>query len=340
MKTLVWTAPEEMRIQDLQTPSIQNHDVLVRVDTVGICGSEIEGFLGHNSLRTPPLIMGHEFCGYIEKIGNDVNSLNVGDKVIVNPLIGCGDCNYCKNSRENICKHRSIIGIHRSGAFAELVSVPASNIHVIPSSINSARAALAEPLACSLRATKQAVANHSFANVLVFGGGTIGLLCAKVAKLLGAMNIILLDTNPLRLKTSIEIGMDFAFNPNDDHTFEKIKSITSSKGIDVVIDSAGFQSTRTVALELINTGGTFMNIGLGIDVTHLNINHMIRSEIDILGSFCYSAQDFSEAINLLVNDQITEQGWTDLRLLDEGHQAFIDLVSGSVSKAKILLSAK
>ncbi|RKL65053.1 galactitol-1-phosphate 5-dehydrogenase [Salipaludibacillus neizhouensis] len=337
MKVLSWNGPKRIDVEDRPVPEIKRDEVLVKVDVVGICGSEIEGFLGHNSLRIPPLVMGHEFSGYVEKIGEEVTHLSEGTKVVVNPLINCGHCAKCRKGLENLCDERQIIGIHRPGAFAEFVAVPGSAVIEVPSTLDSYTASLAEPLACCLRASRRAVANHSFSNVLIYGAGAIGVLSAFVAKNLGASRVIVADINDDRLKTVREVGIKDTLNPNDENFEQNIKAIAGDKGIDVIIDAVGFLPTRKQAANLINTGGVIMNIGLGIDETPLPINNFIRSEVTVLGSFCYTKQDFYDAVQLLVDSKINIKGWTEVRKLDEGHQSFMDLIENKVEKSKIFL---
>ncbi|WP_141504712.1 alcohol dehydrogenase catalytic domain-containing protein [Paenibacillus luteus] len=337
MKALVWNAAGRMDWEERERPIPLYNEVLVRIEVVGICGSEIEGYMGHNSLRIPPLIMGHEFCGIVEQVGDEVNHALIGMKIVVNPLLSCGDCAACRKGLPQLCKSRKIIGIHYPGAFAEWAIVPVETAVVVPESVSSYRAALAEPLACSLRATRRAMERHTFANVIVFGAGGIGLLCAKTAMLLGASKVMIVDTNEARLKMSRSIGIAETANALEGNLEERTRQAFGSKGIDVVIDAAGFQPTRETAMKLLNAGGTFMNIGLGIDETVLPINHLIRSEIEILGSFCYTGKDFHDAVELLTTGKITEEGWTEIRPLAEGDKAFSDLVAGKVTSGKILL---
>ena len=317
MKSLVWTKPAWMEIQEAEVPSIEDHEVLIKVDAVGICGSEIEGYLGHNSLRVPPLTMGHEFSGTIAQVGKQAGGLSVGKRVTVNPLLSCGHCNSCRKGLVQLCAERAIVGIHRPGAFAEYVNVPASAVHVIPDDLGEYRAALAEPLACSLRAARRAMENHPFANVVVFGAGTIGLLSFLVADILGAGKIIVVDTNEARLQTPASLGAHGIVNPKEPGYIQKIKEAMGPSGIDVIIDAAGFGPTRSAAVELINPGGTIMNIGLGIDQTQIPINVCIRNEISILGSFSYHMQDFHDSLELLKSGKINETEWSHIRPLSE-----------------------
>jgi 2-desacetyl-2-hydroxyethyl bacteriochlorophyllide A dehydrogenase len=338
MKALVWTAPEQMVIETVADPVPAEDEVLIRVEAVGICGSEIEGYLGHNSLRVPPLIMGHEFCGRIVACGSRAGQFSPGQKVVVNPLQSCGACRNCRKGQPQLCPSRNIVGIHRPGAFGQLVAVPASGVVPVPDEMDSFRAALSEPLACSLRATRRAMERHFSPNVLVIGAGGIGLLCAKVAKLLGARRVTVADTHPDRLKIALDTAGDAVVNPASEDLPKAAAQIAGEDGIDVVIDAAGFQPTRSAALALVNPGGTVMNIGLGIDETQLKINHLIRSEIEVLGSFCYTKQDFHDAVQLLTDGRVNGQGWTEVRPMSEGFAAFQDLTGGKVKNGKIFLS--
>lgn len=337
MKTLVWTGPNEMKLKTASYPVPKEDEVLIKVDVVGICGSEIEGFLGHNSLRVPPLVMGHEFCGYIEQLGSNVTNFKVGQKAIINPLISCGICDRCRKGTENLCDNREILGIHRPGSFSQYVVVPKESVYIVEETLNSYSASLAEPLACCVRAVRRALAHHPFSNVLIYGAGAIGLLSGYVAQILGANKVIIADINKERLQTIEQAGIEYVIHSTTENVEEKLATITGEKGVDVIIDAAGFLPTRKEAMHIINAGGVIMNIGLGINETPLPLNDQIRSEITILGSFSYTKQDFDDAIQLLVEGKVTHEGWSEVRPLEEGQQAFTDLVNGKVSNSKIFL---
>jgi threonine dehydrogenase-like Zn-dependent dehydrogenase len=327
-----------MEIRETDEPEITDNEVLVKVHAAGICGSELEGYLGHNSLRIPPLVMGHEFSGAIEKTGPGVKGLQRGQKVVANPLTSCGRCRYCLQALPMLCKERSIIGIHRAGAFADYVKVPASSLHIIPETLSPFRASLTEPLACAVRAVRRAMANYPFANVAVFGAGTIGLLSFLAARYLGASRVIVIDMNERRLEAPERLGAYATASPADPGFIRKVKEATGPSGIDVIIDAVGYQPTREAAIELINPGGTIMHIGLGVDHTQIPVNVCIRNEITLLGSFCYQPQDFQDALQLLISGKVDETGWSEIRPLADGNEAFQDLVKGTVKNAKIFLT--
>ncbi|SFP61804.1 zinc-dependent alcohol dehydrogenase [Salibacterium halotolerans] len=337
MKVLAWNGPKQLDMEERNIPDPGEQEVLIKVNVAGICGSEIEGFLGHNSLRVPPLIMGHEFCGYVEKTGKQVDHIASGTKVVVNPLIHCGRCDKCRKGLENLCDHRQIIGIHQSGAFADYVIVPESTVVEVPKSLDSYTASLAEPLACCFRAVRRALHQHPLANIFIYGAGTIGVLSAFVAEILGANRVIMADINEERLATMQKAGIKHTVNPNNQDVKDEIQKTAGDKGIDIIIDAAGFMPTRTQASEIINSGGIIMNVGLGINETPLPINDFIRNEVTVLGSFCYSKKDFHDAVQLLIEGEIDPKNWSEVRELQDGQQAFTDLIEGKVKNSKIFL---
>lgn len=339
MKAVMWTGAEQMSFIDLAAPEAKANEVVIQVSHAGICGSDLEGYLGHNSLRHPPLLMGHEFAGSIVATGEAAaGEFAIGERVVVNPLIHCGSCPRCIRGQTNLCDRRQIIGIHRPGAYAERIAVPASQVTRIPDSLSYKRAALTEPLACSLRAARRAMATVPLGNVAVIGAGAIGLLCGFTARLLGANHVYVLDNNPLRLAQVAALGFDGAVDSTSESSIAAMKAATRGRGIDIVIDAAGFSVTRALAKAIVNSGGTIMNIGLGHAETPLPINDMIRSETNVLGSFCYTPQDFADALQLLTEGKVTEEGWTIERPLEEGPLSFQRLVKGEIQQGKIILA--
>src|ERR687885_499557 len=146
MQALVYTAPRRLEIQDLVTPRPEGNEVVVRVSACGICGSDVHGFLGKSRIRIPPAILGHEFTGRVADVGEAVTGISVGDRVVIQPVVGCGVCPWCQSGRPNICPRRQLIGAHRPGAFAEYVTVPARVVYHLPDSLSDLDGALVEPL--------------------------------------------------------------------------------------------------------------------------------------------------------------------------------------------------
>jgi len=331
MEALVYQGPEQITLEELDIPVPAADEVLVEVRSVGICGSELEGFMGHSSIRVAPLVMGHEFCGHIVKLGAKVKSLSIGSKVVVNPLIACGSCDRCLAGKQNVCRSRRIIGIHRPGAFARFVTAPAANVLPVPEELDSSLASLAEPLAVSIHAVKLGV--QPLEEVLIFGAGPIGLLTLQAARHMGAGRITLVDLQASRLEHAAKLGAAVV-HPGE---LESRWSELFPRGIDVIIDCVGVQPTREQAMRLVNPGGRIIMVGLGQQVSSLPVNDLVRQEIALLGSYTYSDQDFRQALELIQAGRITAEGWTRSRKLSEGPAAFRELVDGKADVSKIFL---
>jgi threonine dehydrogenase-like Zn-dependent dehydrogenase len=337
MKAIVWLGPRRMEAQEVDTPSPAPREALLRVAAVGICGSELSGYLGQNSLRVPPLIMGHEFAGEVVACGEQVEGLRVGDAVLVNPLSGCGACQFCRQGLENLCPQRQLVGVHRPGAFAELVAVPAANCFRLPAGVTPTGGSLAEPLACGVRAARLAgVAAGS--RVLVLGAGPIGLMCMAAARRVGGEVVLAADVNAGRLATAARWGAGATCNARERNPAELARQSTGGLGVDVAIDAVGSDSTRRAAIEAVRPGGTVVFIGLHEAESPIQANHLVRSEIRVVGSFAYTQADFAEAVAMLADGAVRPApDWLAERPLDACADSFAELIDAPPDIAKIVL---
>jgi len=334
MKALVWTGPEKLEFSNVPDPELFPGWVLLKVKSIGICGSELSGYLGQNSLRRPPLIMGHEFSGVIVETSENVSEELLGNLVTVNPLISCGICNACLNGNQQLCRKRKVIGIDLPGAFAEYVSVPLKQCFPIT---NSLEGGVVEPLACSLRAVNQSQIDLGDV-AIVIGAGIIGLMTIKLLKSRGAHKIIALDTNSTRLKATKKWGADYLFNPKEVDVLNEINSLYP-EGVDRVMDAVGFSETRTQAVSTLRRGGRAVFIGLHENDTSLAGNDIVRNEIEISGTFCYSDDEFTRAVDLVEDGFIdfADKSWYDIRPLEDGDKAFQEQINGTADFSKIIL---
>jgi len=337
MKAVVWTGPRQMVFQDVAAPQPAAGEVQLRVEAVGICGSELSGYLGESSLRVPPLIMGHEFSGQVASLGEGVNRLQIGDRVVVNPLLTCGRCPLCRMGRESLCAKRQIIGIHRPGAFAEMVTVPAANCFTLPDGLSPLAGSLAEPLACGVRAARIGGVSAG-SQVMVIGAGTIGLMCIAAVHQAGGRVTLVTEVNPDRLATSVDWGAESTCDPQAADPVEMARQLTGGLGVDVAIDAVGRATTRTAAVYAVRPGGTVILVGLHEAESPLAANYVIRSEIVVAGSFAYTPADFARALELLEAGHVKTQGsWIEERELRSCADAFAQLVDDPPAAAKITL---
>lgn len=331
MDALVYEGPKELNLRKLPVPEPLSDEVLIRVERAGICGSELSGYLGQNSLRKPPLVMGHEFSGTVTAVGAGVDKIRNGERVTVNPLISCDNCRNCKLGKPQLCVERQVIGAARPGAFAEYVKVPAKSVVKLPDSVSMDRGALVEPLACAIHAARLArfdPADH----LLIFGAGPIGLLVLQVAQIAGLSNIVLVDLNQERLNIAADMGAQAVSSS------EKAAKLAPSEGFDVTVDAVGVDETRMDGTKLTRTGGRVVFSGLHEAESSLPVNVIIRNELQLMGAFCYNTWDFETAVAWLAADKVQLEPWIEHFPLEEGRACFERLLSNPGPVAKILLT--
>ncbi|MEH7235865.1 zinc-dependent alcohol dehydrogenase [Bacillus sp. JJ1562] len=331
MKALVYEGPRLMNMRSLQVPSPREDEVLIKVKKVGICGSELSGYLGHNSLRKAPLVMGHEFSGTIEELGSKVSSFQVHNHVTVNPLISCLKCNKCITGKAHLCTSRQLLGAHVPGAFAEYVCVPERNVYMLPSDVSLDIGALAEPLACAVHVCR--LANLTgIDTVLIIGAGPIGLFLLQSAKILGSSNIIMMDINKERLHIAEKLGASTV------SSVEELRGVIPKIGVDIAIDAVGYDVTRNHCVEFLKTSGKVIFTGLHESRASLPVNDIIRKEINMQGAFAYTPDDFEIALHWLIERKVELLPGTVYLPIEEGQSAFESLIENAGNVTKVLLT--
>jgi threonine dehydrogenase-like Zn-dependent dehydrogenase len=333
MQALVWEALEQMSLRDAPKARAKPGWVVLNVEAAGICGSEISAFLGKNELRKPPLVMGHEFSGVIVEIGDGVSPDWMNKHVVINPLVTCGICRFCRSGERQLCPERKIIGVDFPGGFSEQTVVPISSCTPVTDLL---RAALIEPLACGVRAVRRSEAQLGDRS-LVFGAGMIGLSIIKLLRTRGVSQCIAVDTVASRLKWAKLWGATDIVDASSEDPAEAAKRLAPG-GLDCVVDAVGHSKTRAQSLAVVRRGGRVIFVGLHSDEINLRGNAIVRSESEILGSFAYSDDDFRRAVALTEGGLIDMSGgWLDVRPLAAGQDAFVEQAKGPAPFSKILL---
>ena len=319
---LVWLGPREMAWRETARPKLPAEHVRVKVEAVGICGSELSGYLGHNSLRVPPLVMGHEFSGVVEEVGGAGGSKDgaaaagpvVGDRVVVNPLLTCGVCEACSSGHDNLCQERALIGAHLPGAFADSVVVPAAACLALPEAVDFLTGSLAEPLACAVRAVSLAASvDGPRRSLRVIGAGPIGLLCALVARRSGFDEVRVHDPNERRVALAASWGIPGSSRPGGD-------------SVDAAIDAVGLEVTRQAAIVALRRGGTAVFVGLHSPQAAFDGNDLVRDEKVVRGCFAYTRANFARALTLLEEGVMPPaKEWVTVRDLAHGRACFEEL---------------
>jgi 2-desacetyl-2-hydroxyethyl bacteriochlorophyllide A dehydrogenase len=337
VRSLVWTAPSKMEMEEREKPVVKPGWVLLEVEDSGICGSEIGAFLGHNELRRPPLVMGHEFSGRVVELGADVPGEWKGELVTANPLLSCGECRQCRLGLRQLCYSRKIVGIDMPGSYADYVAVPADSLYRVRDAVAGA---LVEPLACGVRAAALS-GTQVGDSAMVIGAGTIGLMTARVLKAMGAESVAVTDTNPARLRWASNWGATTVLNPKTDDVGAFVKKTTSGEGLSAVVDAVGSMETRSQAVASIRRGGKAVFVGLHEGSATLPGNEIVRFEKQVIGSFSYSDDDFKRAVDMANGGFLdTSGGWLDIRGLETGQASFLEQTTPSAPFSKILLASK
>lgn len=307
MHALVFTAPGCVELLDVPAPDARPDEVVVTVRASGICGSELHGFRTAG-LRVPPLIMGHEFVGTTER----------GDRVVVNPLLACGNCDLCQRGAPQVCRSRGLLGVSRAGGFAESVAVPVEALYLLPAEVTWSAATLIEPLANAVHAWSQA-GGQAGDQVGVIGAGPIGLVCALVAQFHGA-NVTISETTEPRQLVAESLGLSVTTELADEY--------------DVVFDAVGTQLTRVNSIQRCRPAGTAVWIGLATDNVLFAGNPLVRQEKRVIGSFAYTPAEFITAIGMAT---YLDLSWTTEVPLSAAADAFYQLASGNTAIAKAVI---
>ena len=327
MKALVSTAPNEVTYRDEPAPSRAADDVLIAIDAVGICGSDMHAYHGRDPRRVPPLILGHELVGRI------LEGPGAGRRVTVNPLITCGVCEYCRQGRDNLCANRTMIGMTRAGGFAELMATSATSVIDIPQDMPTRSAALTEPAATALHAI--AAASRALARplpeaaVVILGGGAIGMLATLLLQHYGVRRVVVGETNAARRRVLAEATHVDVFDP--------AHAATTPSTADLVIDAVGAAATRAAALAAVKPGGVIVHVGLADWASEIDMRKLTLAEITLIGTYTYTTADLHATVRALCDGAFGDLAWVDERPLAEGAAAFRDLHEGRSAAAKILL---
>lgn len=329
MKALVYTGPESLDYRDEPDLLPAKGEVLVRIGSAGICGSDMHAYLGHDERRPAPLILGHEASGIV------VSGPDAGRRVTINPLVTCGSCAYCSDGRQNLCASRQIISMPpRPGAFAQFVSIPEENLVTVPEDFDLEKAALAEPLACGWHAVRLGLSalhcNAAEARCVVIGGGAIGIASALSLAARGADSISIIETNRLRYPALERAGAHLVIDPAG-------PDAPGDATVDMVIDAVGTSATREMACRLARPGGVIVHIGLGDAAGGLDVRRMTLQELTFIGTYTYTKEDFRDTASAMFDGRLGSLDWYETRPLGDGPAAFADIRQGRAEMPKIIL---
>lgn len=296
MKAALYKNSRIVEIEEIKKPEIKDNEALIKVRYAGICGTDIHIYKGLHPRATAPLVMGHEFSGIVEEIATKRKDIKIGDRVVINPLIPCGNCFPCREGHPHICPNLNLIGIDQNGGFAEYTKVNSDKLFKIPNSLPMDLAALMEPVAVAVHAVRKSKLSLGD-KVAVIGGGPIGQLISQICKLNGASSVVMLEINPERVSFAKKYGI--ITGTSLEESIRKVKEVTRDKGADIVYEAVGIQDTYNYVTDLVKAGGKIVAVGAASKPIALNFWKIYFEELNIIGIHVYEPEDIEIAIDLL-----------------------------------------
>lgn len=301
--------PHSVEVRELPIPEIGDTDVLLEMQAVGICGSDLHQYYGKQSWKVNyPVVLGHEFGGIIVKAGKDVKTFKEGDRVVSETAAVVNLASpYVRQGLYNLDPNRLGFGYGVHGAMTHFVKVPERCLHNIPKELSFEKACLTEPCCVAYNATCVNSHIRPGDSVAVIGPGPIGLLCALMAKLNGAGHIVVIGipADAKRLEVAKQMGVHTTLGANGENIQEWVKNFGDGFGLDLVIDAAGVSATLKLALDIIRPGGQITKVGWGPQPLNFNLDQLVQKAVTLQGSFSHNWPMWEKVISMLASGQLS-----------------------------------
>ena len=303
MKQATMTAPGQIEIRDdAEVPTPGPGQVLMRVQRIGVCGSDIHVYHGKHPYTGYPVIQGHEFSGSIEAVGPGVTNIARGDKVTALPQVVCGRCPPCRRGDDHICDVLKVQGFQAPGCAQELWVTDAQKIVKLPDWFSYEQGALVEPVSVAVHATARA-GNLAGRNALVLGAGPIGNLVGQVARAGGA-KVLLTDLSDYRLEIARRCGLELVCNPKQEPVKEAVRRAFGDDGFDLAFECVGVEATLTDATANLQKGGTLVVVGVFGEKPRMDLGLVQDRELNIAGTLMYQRRDYERAVELIASGAV------------------------------------
>ena len=318
MKALIWDLDGGLKTIDRDLPVLGPDDALVRVEAIGICGSDITIKGGHHPRAKAPLILGHEFCGTIERLpASGLSGCAVGDRVVIEPLVACGHCAPCLQGFEHVCESLKLLGVETDGGFAQFARVPKACIHLLPQSISFTEGAVMEPFAVGVHSVN-ASGMKPTDRTAIFGAGPIGLMIGLASRAAGNEPLAVFEISEFRRSLAERLGFRTVNSAKED-VIAKSQDLTGGKGFDIVFDAAGVPPVGEQLLQVTAIKGKVMMTALYKKPCSMLFRDLSYREQEIHGLRIYARGDFAQAIRLVAD------GTVDLKPLVTGVFPFAEI---------------
>ena len=307
MKQQAMISPGEITFKNVQIPEPVDHEVLVKIIRIGICGSDIHTFHGkHPYVNSYPITQGHEVSGVIENVGALVKDFNIGDKVTIQPQEVCGTCYPCTHDQYHCCDNLKVLGFQTIGMASEYFVCNAQKLVKLPQTMTFEEGAMIEPLAVACHAVNLLPTVKGF-KVLILGAGPIGNLVGQTVKVLGAKIVLITDVSDFRLEIAKKTNLDYTFNPSAGNLSKEIFKRFGSDKADLIIECVGREATINDAISNARKKTTIIAIGVVSEKPTIDFGLIQNNELTIQGSAMYQTKDFLRAIELVNQRKIQLQ---------------------------------
>lgn len=328
-------------LSKVEEPICDDSSVKIRVVYSGICGTDLH--ILHDTFKNyPPVILGHEFSGIVEEIGEGIKNINIGDRVTVLPSTAsvCGECTYCNTGQYVFCDKRRGMGYGVNGSFTKYVSVREDMVYKIPDYVSLESAALCEPLACVVNAMEELDNSNISDTLLLSGPGPLGLVAAALLTSSGQRVIVAgTDIDKTRLDIAKNLGVDYTVNIDKEDLNNRVMEITENRGVDLAIECAGHQNSINACIHALGNNGRLLQLGIVGKEARLDYDQVIYKQIKIQGSVAHSLSTWVKVMKLLKNNRINlDKIITHKIELDEWEEAI--KISENKQSGKILLYHK
>lgn len=301
MKAIYLATPGKISVADVARPVRQDNEVLVKVKSMGICGSDISAYLGTSPLVSYPRIIGHELAGEVMEVPEGEAEISVGDRVVLEPYVYCGTCYPCRSNRTNCCEQLTVLGVHIEGGMSEYIAHPRHLVHKVPGDLSWKLMAMVEPLTISMHAVGRGKVKEG-EHVVITGCGPIGLLAAQYARAIGATPIIV-DPVEERLRMAAEAGIPYTVNPVTADAVQTIRNITAGRMAEVVVEASGNAAAIRSSVDYVAYSGRISLVGYPKGETSLPTALFTKKELDIVGAR-NSYRTFPDSICLIAAGEV------------------------------------
>jgi 6-hydroxycyclohex-1-ene-1-carbonyl-CoA dehydrogenase len=339
MKAAVFHGPEVgLRIDDIPIPEIGPGDVLVKVAACGACHTDLH-YIEHGipTFKAPPIVLGHEASGIIERAGSEVTNVKEGQRVLIPAVLTCGKCKFCRMGRENICTDMKMLGNHFDGAYAEHVAVPAKDVLDLPEAIPLAEASIiADALSTPFHAVKNRAKVRPGDTVVIFGCGGVGINAVQLATLAGAY-VIAVDLSEKKLEWAKEFGAAATINASKvEWVSKEVKKLTGG-GADIAMEVIGHPRTIEEAFESVRIGGRLCVVGYTHEKISIVAGKIMFKELEVTGSLGCPPGEYVPLIRMVAQGKVDLSRIVTHRVgLSEIEKAF-DLMKEGVSLRTIVI---